>query len=141
VKPTILYRAVVKADIPLFTSKTNYHPSSQFGGIVAYTERGVMGMVGLDSWTPNSVMAHWYIRHPRCIMPLWKELNLYLAQHGRRKIIGSTPGNNARALRTMFRKLGFVEIARIKDGWSDGVDMVISECEVRAHESQQSIAA
>jgi len=74
-------------------------------------------------------------------MPLWKELNLYLATHGRRKIIGSTPGDNERALRTIFRKLGFVEIARIKDGWGDGVDMVISECEVKVHESQQQVAA
>jgi ribosomal protein S18 acetylase RimI-like enzyme len=86
-------------------------------------------------------MAHWYIKHPRCIMPLWKELNLYLAAHGLRKIIGSTPGDNERALRMIFRKLGFVEIARIKDGWGDGVDIVISECEVKTREHEQQVAA
>lgn len=86
-----------------------------------------MGVVGLDSWTPTSVMAHWYIRHPRCILPLWNEVLRYLAIHGRRKVIGSTPGDNVRALRMIFNKLGFTEVARIKDGWGDGVDIVISE--------------
>lgn len=126
-KPRIQFRAVTQFDLSEFSERTGYFPSSQFGGIVAYSDSGVMGVVGLDSWTPTSVMAHWYIRHPRCILPLWNEVLRYLAIHGRRKVIGSTPGDNVRALRMIFNKLGFTEVARIKDGWGDGVDIVISE--------------
>jgi hypothetical protein len=141
VKPTIQFRAVGPGDVEEFTQFTNYYPTSQFGGIVAYSKKGTMGVVGLDCWTPTSVMAHWYIKHPRCIMPLWKELNLYLAQYGRKKIIGSIPSDNVRCLRMIYRKLGWVPVARIVDGWSDGVDLVISECEVRVHGCQQQVAA
>lgn len=135
-KPIIKFRAVTPDDHAEFTAQTHYFPTAMFGGIVAYTDKGIMGVVGLDSWTPTTVMAHWYIKNPRCIMPLWNEVTHYLAIHGRRKIIGSTPGDNVRALRMIFGKLGFVEIARIKDGWGDGVDIVISEYLINVNEQQ-----
>ena len=141
-KPPIKFRAMTVHDHEDFTEATSYYPTAQFGGIVAYEWDGakniIMGMVGLDSWTPTSVMAHWFIKHPRCILPLWDEVTKYLPLHGKRKVIGSTPGNNVRALRTMFNKLGWKEIARVKDGWDDGVDIVISECGINA---QHAIAA
>jgi hypothetical protein len=134
---------MVPSDYEEFTSNCGYHPGPQFGGIVAWSWDGqrnvIMGMVGFDSWTPTSVMAHWWIRHPRCILPLWSEATSYLAMHGRRKVIGSTPGDNVRALRMIFNKLGFIEVARIKDAWADGVDIVISEYHINAQ--QQSAAA
>ena len=141
-KPEIKFRAMVPSDYEEFTKATSYHPGPQFGGIVAWFWNGqsnvIMGMVGLDGWTPTSVMAHWFIRHPRCIMPLWREVVWYLARHGRKKVIGSTPGDNVRALRMIFGRLGFREIARIKDGWDDGIDIVISEYKINA---QQQLAA
>jgi len=97
-----------------------------------------MGAVGLDSWTPTSVMAHWWIKHPRCILPLWNEVTSYLAKHGKLKVIGWTPSDNYRALRVIIHKLGFVEVARLKDAWAVGVDIIISEYRINA---QQSAAA
>jgi hypothetical protein len=142
VKPRIQFRAMTPNDYEEFTSATSYHPGPQFGGVVAWFWDGqknvIMGMVGLDGWTPTSVMAHWCIRHPRCILPLWNEVTGYLALHGKKKVIGSTPGDNVRALRMIFNKLGFVEIARVKDAWADGVDIVISEYRINA---QQQLAA
>ena len=141
-KPAIKFRAMTPADYEEFTSATSYHPGPQFGGVVAWFWDGqknvIMGMVGLDSWTPTSVMAHWCIKHPRCILPLWNEVTGYLGSHGKKKVIGSTPGDNVRALRMIFNKLGFVEIARVKDAWADGVDIVISEYRINA---QQQLAA
>jgi len=43
-----------------------------------------------------------------------------------------------RALRMIFNKLGFREVARIKDAWTDGVDIVISEYLINA---KQQLAA
>jgi hypothetical protein len=127
VKPRILFRASVAQDLPWFSQVTGYCPSPSFGGIVAQDERGeLMGMVGFDSWAPNSVMMHFAIPRPRCLIPLWNEAVGYLAKWDRKVIFGATPSDNDRALR-VIKKLGWTEIARLKDGWSDGVDIVISE--------------
>jgi hypothetical protein len=132
VKPRIQFRAMVPPDYEEFTRATSYYPGPQFGGIVAWShaDNGVntiMGMVGLDAWTPATVSVHWCIRHPRCIEPLWRELVAYGAMHGKKKFIGTTPSDNKRALRMIFRKLGWQPVAVIKDGWDVGVDIVISE--------------
>lgn len=71
-------------------------------------------------------------------MPLWRESLRYLASHGKCKIIGSTPGDNVRALRMIFGRLGFHEIGRIKDGYDHGIDLVISEYDING---QQIIAS
>lgn len=141
-KPQIKFRAMVPPDYEEFTAATSYHPGPQFGGIVAWSWDGqrniIMGMVGFDGWTNTSVAAHWFIRHPRCLMPLWREVVAYLAQHGKKKIIGTTPSDNTRALKMIFNRLGWREVARIKDGWDDGIDIIISEYRIHA---QQQLAA
>jgi hypothetical protein len=142
VKPVIKFRAMVPPDHEEFTRATSYYPGPQFGGIVAWSWDGqkntIMGMVGLDGWTPTSVVVHWFIRHPRCILPLWNELVAYGALHGKQKFIGMTPSDNTAALRMIFNKLGWQEIARVKDGWNVGVDIIISEYKIHA---QQQLAA
>jgi hypothetical protein len=142
VKPAIKFRAMMPADYEDFSKATSYYPGPQFGGIVAWcwdgTHNVIMGAVGFDGWTPSAVTMHWWIKYPRCLIPLWHESLHYLAQHGKRKIIGTTPSNNVRALRTMFDKLGWQQVARIKDGWDVGVDIIISEYLINA---QQSLAA
>lgn len=135
-KPQIQFRAITPEDHAEFYARTSYPPGPMFGGIAAFCMKDgaecVMGMVGLDGWTPTCAMAHWYIRQPRCLLPLWNELLKYLTIHGKQKIIGTTPSNNVRALRMIFNKLGWQEIGRIRDGWSDGVDIVISEYRIHA---------
>lgn len=130
-KPSIKFRAMVPPDYEEFTQATSYYPGPQFGGIVAWSWDGqkntIMGMVGLDAWTPATVSVHWCIKHPRCILPLWQELVAYGQLHGKKKFIGTTPSDNKRALRMIFRKLGWQQVAAIKDGWDVGVDIIISE--------------
>jgi hypothetical protein len=128
------------ADYEDFTRETCYYPGPQFGGIVAWSFDGqvnrIMGMVGFDGWTPSAVTMHWYIKHPRCLIPLWHESLRYLALHGKKKIIGTTPSNNVRALRTMYDKLGWQKVAVIEGGWDDGVDIIISEYLIHAEQSK-----
>jgi hypothetical protein len=118
---------MVPQDYEEFTKATSYYPGPQFGGIVAWSSSGIMGMVGLDGWTPACVSVHWCIRQPRCILPLWRELVAYGQMHGKRKFIGTTPSDNKRALRMIFRKLGWQPVGVIKDGWDVGVDIIVSE--------------
>lgn len=139
-KPEIKFRAMTPSDYEEFTSATSYYPGPQFGGVVAWCWDGqkniTMGMVGLDGWTPTCVCAHWCIRHPRCILPLWREVVGYLAKHGKQKLIGTTPSNNVRALRMIFGRLGWREVARVKNGWDTGVDIIISEYHIHAQHAE-----
>jgi hypothetical protein len=142
-KSPIYFRALnCEADLRTFSQKTGYRPGPTFGGIAAYMlrdEREVgMGMVGFDGWAPRTVTAHWYIRFPRCIEPLWAEAVSYIANTGRKAILGCTPADNDKALRSI-RHLGWEQLYRIKDGWDDGVDLVISEYKI--HVNQQTNAA
>lgn len=121
-------------DVITFQHEVGYYPTSQFNGIVAFSDDGVMGMVGFDRWTATGVEMHWFIKRPRCLLPLWYEALSYLRQHGKRKIVGNTPGDNHRALRMIFGRLGFVEKCRIKDAYDVGVDLVISEYTINEQE-------
>jgi hypothetical protein len=55
-------------------------------------------------------------------------------------IVGSTPGDKERALR-VIRKLGWKQIARIENGYDDGIDLVISEYRIDQHGQEQRSAA
>lgn len=134
-KPRILFRAANAHDYDWFTRMTTYVPGPMFKGIVAYDERGVgMGMVGMDSWTPNSVSMHWAIRYPRCILPLWDEVREYLSTYGRTQIIGVTQSDNIRSLR-MQERLGWEHLYRIEKGWDDETDLVVMRYRIQEKNS------
>ena len=120
------FRAATYDDMAWFLDTTKYLPSSNFVGISAYNGSGIAGMVGLDHWTHTGVWVHFAFRHPRAIVPLWRELLKYLASHGFRILNGVTPGDNVRALR-VIKKLGWRELYQQKDGWKDGIPLVFSE--------------
>lgn len=137
-KPEIRFRAMTLEDVYTFCHEVGFYPDGQFGGIVAFHDDKVMGMVGFDDWTKTSVRLHWFIKQPRCLMPLWREVVTYLDQHGRKKAVGMTPSDNIKALRMIFRHLGFVEVGRIKDGYDEGIDLIISECDIHGQISSES---
>lgn len=132
------FRAANEVDKKWFCEALSYHPTEQFSGIVAEDSNRIMGMIGMDFWTPKSVQLHVYILDAKCTLPIWAQVVQYLRSHGKRLAIGVTPSNIEKALKLIWR-LGFVEKYRIVNGWDDGVDMVISEYEI--HEQQRSVAA
>lgn len=97
-------------------------------GIVAYDERSgkIAGVVVMDSWTQSGCQAHIAIENPFCIR---SGLLHEVARHvhiacGRRYIFGLVPANNEKALR-FDQKIGFTEVARVPDGYAEGVDYVV----------------
>jgi hypothetical protein len=138
-KTPIFFRAMTRADFELFTKATSYWPGTQFNGIVAYSPTAIMGMVGFDSWTPRTVMAHWMIRYPRCIEPLWSECIAYIRSTGRTAMLGATPSDNEKALKAI-RHLGWNELYRIKNAWDIGVDIVISEYLIHGTATDSTVA-
>lgn len=101
-------------------------PTPQFKGIVAVKESGkIIGMVGYDQWTDNSVFMHVALDEPIAVRPLLKHAFTYpFQQCGRRVALATVVSDNEKSKR-FVNHLGFSEIARVKDGHSDGKDLVL----------------
>ena len=97
-------------------------------GIVAYedTTGKIAGIVIMDSWTPSGCQAHFAIDNPICIR---RGLFSEVAHHvhtvaGRKYIFGLVPANNEHAYKFDL-KMGFKEVARIPDGYGEGIDYIV----------------
>ena len=82
----------------------------------------------MDTWTPTSCQIHFTIENPLVLRHgFFQEISKFVFDTSKRlKMIGLVPANNERALK-MDRKIGFVEVARIKDAHDVGVDCVVME--------------
>lgn len=91
---------------------------------VCDSEGCIHGMVGYDNWTDTCVTVHMAVDTPIAWRRLLPVVYWYpFVQMQRRMAIGMAGADNLRALE-MQRRLGFKEIYRLKDGWSEGVDLV-----------------
>lgn len=91
-------------------------------------KRGPQAICLLDSWTENSCQIHIWIGNPVVIKyGFLHEIFgfVFSDESGRKVVIGSTPSNNAKALK-FIKHVGMEEIARVPDVYSDGVDAVLT---------------
>lgn len=87
----------------------------------------IKGMTGFGGWTPNTVSMHVAMDSPFALRMLAPASLFYaFRESGKKAALGLTVGDNAQAL-ALNRKLGFKEVYRQRDGWSDGVDLVLQE--------------
>lgn len=87
----------------------------------------IIGMVGFDGWTPNSVQMHVAVDDPYAIRRLLKPaFGIAFYEFGKEVVIVNVLSTNARSLR-LVKGLGFREVYRGKDWVDRGVDMVIHE--------------
>lgn len=87
----------------------------------------IKGMTGFTGWTVNSVSIHVAMETPLALRMLAPASFHYaFREANKRFLVGLTAGDNEKALR-LNRLLGFKEVYRHKDGWSDGIDMVLQE--------------
>ena len=97
-------------------------------GIVAYEDAtsDIAGIVVMDSWTPSGCQAHFAIDNPICIRRgLFREVAYHIhVASGRKYIFGLIPANNEHAHKFDL-KMGFKEVARIPDGYGEGVDYIV----------------
>jgi len=125
----VIIRAGTPKEVEAIAAAMQYVPSQKVNS-VAILERDTLMAMGLyDHWTYSSVNVHIWSSSPRWLMhPLFiKEIFRYPFEVCNRKILlAVTPGDNEASLR-FSKVLGFREIFRHKDGWKDGVDMVVKE--------------
>lgn len=101
-----------------------------FRGISAVDKnRRLLGVIGFDYWTPSSVQMHVWYASPMALRGgvFLKEAFTYAFVTNKRKVaFGVIPSDNEKALKFIWH-VGFKEVARLKDGWDVGTDMVINE--------------
>jgi RimJ/RimL family protein N-acetyltransferase len=121
--------AAQKEDFALYESHTGYIVDpAQFRAIKAVSDGIIQGIVGFDYWTPTAVQLHIWatplgLRGGKLIT---EAFDYAFNQAGKKVAFGIIPSSNERALR-FVRKVGFSEVCRLRDGWDEGVDMVINE--------------
>ena len=97
-------------------------------GIVAYDDKtyAILGVVVMDNWTDSSCQAHIAIDNPFCIKAgLLTEVSKHVHIICNRKyIFGLVPASNTKAHKFDV-KIGFKEVARIPDAYSEGVDYIV----------------
>ncbi len=110
--------------------RIGYWPSQAggFSAIEAIDSGGdIRGMVGWDTWTPNSVHLHVALENPLAARWLFEPTFAFpFCDGGRRVVLGVVPGDRLRVLK-LARRFGFVEIAQVRDGWKPGVPLVMLE--------------
>lgn len=96
-------------------------------GVMAVRKGEIVGMVAFDGWTDNSVVVHMAAEFPA----VWRRLlpaacRYAFIQSGRGVVLGSVRASNVAALK-LDMHFGFREIARVRDGYAVGDDMVLIE--------------
>ena len=97
-------------------------------GIVAEDTQGnVQAVCILDTWTENACQIHIYIKNPFVLKHgFQQEVFNFVFGSGRELIVGVTPSDNHKALK-FIRHMGFEDVTVIPDGYSKGVDFVITQ--------------
>lgn len=105
--------------------RTGHLLSGSSKAIEAVDDEGrILGMVGYDDWTPNSVRMHVACDSPRAGLALVRRAFAYpFEQVGVSIALGVVASSNAQCME-VARSLGFVEVHRVKGGWSEGADLV-----------------
>jgi hypothetical protein len=121
--------ASTNKEIAKAVANLSYCPTLNVTGITGRNDKGeITGVVLFDSWTVNAVHMHIWTSTPMALRDkdAIKEVFDYVKRNGRMLAIGVTRSDNTACL-NFQHALGFVERYRIRDGWAEGVDMVISE--------------
>lgn len=119
------------ADHAKFAEATGYKVDpAQFNSIKAVGDNGaLLGVIGFDYWTPTALQMHVWIASPMALRNgnwLHECFKYAFITCGKKVAFGVIPSSNEQALK-FIRHVGFTELVRLKDGWDDGIDMVINE--------------
>ncbi len=106
--------------------------TSDFRAMAALDGNGIIkAMVGYCCWTNTSAQVHFATDTPFALRALVYDndspaFRYPFIEAKKRILIGSVPSQNPRALK-LNSHFGFEEVARIKDGFGEGNDIVLME--------------
>jgi len=127
-----MIRAATYDEITQASKAMGYHPSGCVKGVAFLEAQSVSACVLFDHWTPHAVQVHVYAPSLGALFsPVYlRELFHYaFVSAGRGLLVAVTPANQKGSL-AVSAWLGFKETYRIKEGWAQGVDMVVKELRI-----------
>jgi len=126
----VIFDASTPQEIEWIREKLNIAKIEDSKGISARSDTGELyGVCLMESWTEGSCQVHVVVINPICLKnyKFIIEVFNYIFNVGNRfVVIGFVSSNNVKAL-SFDKRIGFKEIARIKDGFKKGIDTVILE--------------
>ena len=116
--------AMNESDKDFWDGVMNFSRTPRFRGIKRTVNGTIVSMVGFDDWSGNCVTIHVWSKKGltrRFISECFKYVFTHVGV-----VIAPVRCNNAPSLE-LVRRLGFRELAVIKDGWTLGTDLAIQE--------------
>ena len=126
----VRFRPFVQADLMTVRQHMPFSVAEGTRGFVAYDPdtAKTLGIFIAQEWTATAVQVHQVILNPLVLRHgFYQEVSEFIFQKaGRQMMLATVPSDNRKAL-SINRKLGFREVARIKDAFDFGRDMVIMQ--------------
>lgn len=123
-----LFYPLKPSDLPFFKRKLTLSLGNDARGIVAFRDGKLSAAVAAHEWTPNSCFMHWIIEDPMVLRhKLFEQIADWIFNETHRTIIyGKIVHTNSKSIK-LAEHIGFKQIARLKDGFKEGVDFLIFE--------------
>ena len=110
------------------TSRLGSMQSPKFFAIEAVDASGTIhGMVGYDGWAENSVVMTIALDNPACFRSLLPMIFTFAFMDLNKGVALTTVASSNKRSMNLCERVGFRQIARVKDGISLGVDYVFYE--------------
>ena len=126
----IVFQRMTKEGWDWFNSKVPVLCVEDSCGMVARdaSTDAIVGGCVLDNWTDTSVMVHFAVSSPMVLRAGFFDLcaDFVFNDRKRRIVYATVPDMYASAL-GFLPKVGFTEVARLKDAFKEGIDCVIME--------------
>lgn len=116
-------------DIDWFLDRNSITLCNDTTAIFAVDETDkILAACFMDNWTETSCQVHLAIDNPLIVRHgFFQEIGSFIFEEGGRLMVhGLVPADNKRAL-SVDKKLGFREVARLKDAFKRGVDYIVLE--------------
>lgn len=125
-----MIRSCTPDELIFILGQMEYKPSPGVNSVCSVADSGVLLAAALfDNWTHTAVTAHIWANKPQGLFSkeFLEAIFSYPFIMCNKKVIVTTTPSNAKDSLAVSRAFGFRETYRIKDGWNDGIDMVIKE--------------
>lgn len=124
-----LIRKATDDEIEWVSKAVGYHPSRCVRGVALLAEESLSACILYDHWSVTAVQVHVYATSLKALFdPTYlREIFTFPFVTGNRKVLVSVTPADQKGSLAVSAWLGFKEKYRIRDGWAEGVDMVLKE--------------
>lgn len=123
----VTFRPMLPDDLEWLQARTNAVPARDIEGMVAEVDGQRGAVVGAERWTETSCFLHIVVDDPRVLQhfKLLDRIADYIFNVRNKQFMLGTVSSLNMAARKFQKKLGFYEVATVKDAFDEGEDLII----------------